>query len=172
MQVKFFNPRGTNSVGSGVPSLIGKFMDTIDTFVCFAALMVILNIILQMGSETAAAVWERTVASLDELDFLEGNSVPMTSSGEALLITLAALLKQLAVLPLTLYRAVDARVWRLSREARLSRLRLSLKSDILLAVHSMITGYPERAALMYLSALRERLNAAESSPRGSGQLAT
>lgn len=147
-------------------------MDTIDTFVIFAALLVILSIIVQMGSECATEVWARTIASLDELDFLEGNSVPMTSSGEALLITLAALIKQLAVLPLTLYRAVDTRVWRLSREARLSRLRLSLKSDILLAVHTMITGYPERAALMYLDALREQLDAAKSSPRGSGQLAT
>jgi hypothetical protein len=36
---------------------------------------------------------------------------------------------------------------------------MTLRSDILLAVFSMITGYPERAGLLYIDTLRERLNA-------------
>lgn len=136
-------------------------MDTTNLLVSFAAALVILSIVLERGEECALHVWQRTTAEFDELDFLEANTVPLTTSAEALLITLAALLKRLVILPLTVYRAFSEKVWRLSPDARMARMRHTLRSNILLAVASMVAGYPERAALLYIDALRERLNAAE-----------
>lgn len=137
-------------------------MDAVDYFVIFAAVMAILNIVVQMGSECAARVWQRTTETLDEVDFLEGNTIPYTTNEESLLITAAALLKRLFLLPLTLYRAYAHQLWSLTPEERLSRLRLELRSDILLAVSSMLSGYPERATLLYLDTLREQLDATEA----------
>lgn len=132
-------------------------MDTIDKFVILCACLFILSMVVQLGTQCASAVWQRTTADLDDIDFLEGNTVPMTTAAEALLITVAAWLKICASLPFTLARALRRPAWRLSPELRLMRLRISLRSDILLAVFSMISGYPERAGLLYLDALRERI---------------
>jgi uncharacterized membrane protein len=134
-------------------------MDTIDTLVIFAACLAILNIIVQLGADCAFKVWQRTAASLDEVDLLECNCVPATTGFEALLITAAALVKMFALFPLTLFRRMTQRKDHKTPEARLAQLRMTLRSDILLAVFSMITGYPERAGLLYIDTLRERLNA-------------
>ena len=160
----FLNLRDINSAGEWCPFLLlENLMDTIDSFVVFAAVLVILSIIVQLGSECASDVWQRTTAMLDAEDLLECNTVPLTTGPEALLILVAALIKKIGISPLTLLRFLTQKGWSMSPAARLAHLRASLRSDILLAVFTMISGYPERAALLYLDALRERLIVAENS---------
>ncbi len=132
-------------------------MDITDKFAIISGLLLILSIIVEQGTECAAAVWHRTAEELDDIDFLEGNTVPMTTGVEALLITVSALIKMIAFCPLKVATAIYRKSWRISPEARLARIRLTLRSDVLLAVFSMISGYPERAGLLYLDTLRERI---------------
>ncbi len=132
-------------------------MDTIDLMVCSAAALLIAHIVIQQGTQCAQKVWERTKGALDEIDLMEAAHVPFVTNLEALLIYVAAMLRMVYQVPFVLFSEFKKRPWEKTPEMRLMDLELRLGTDILGAVSSMLSGYPERAKHLFWQERGNRL---------------
>lgn len=132
-------------------------MDAIDLMVCSAAVCLIAHIIIQQGTLCAQKVWERTKADLDEIDLMEAAHVPYVTNLEALLLYVAATLRVFYQLPMALFNEIRKRPWEKTPQMRLVDLELRLATDILGAVSTMLSGYPERAKHLFWQERGKRL---------------
>ncbi|ABE47220.1 hypothetical protein [Polaromonas sp. JS666] len=132
-------------------------MDAIDLMVCFAAVGLIAHIIIQQGTLCAQKVWERTKPELDEIELMEAAHVPYVTNLEALLLFVAATLRAFYQLPIALFNEYRKRPWERTPQMRLVDLELRLGTDILGAVSSMLSGYPERAKHLFWQERGQRL---------------
>lgn len=134
-------------------------MDSIDYFACFAGVLFIAYIIIEQGTECAQSIWDRTKMRLDEIDLLEAVHVPDASNIETALLLVALMLRSIYRVPIELFQEFKKLPWEKTPEMRMLDLQQSLGSDILGAVSSMLSGYPERANQLFWKERGARLGA-------------
>lgn len=133
-------------------------MDIIDICVIVATLVYVSSLVVSLGAECAESVWCRTVTEMEHLDLIEAKTVPFTYASEAILITVAATLKVLAFMPFNFFKSLMKPAWQRTPEMRMAALKRRLRDDMLLAVASMISGYPERASMVFTDHWMARLH--------------
>lgn len=124
-------------------------MDSIDIFVCSLALLFIVYQVIQLGTECAQKVWDRTKQGLDDIDLIEAAHVPATNNVEAIVIFVAATLRGIFMLPVKFYDELMLRDWERTPEMRNVYSQISLGNNVLGAVATMLTGFPERAEILF-----------------------
>lgn len=146
-----------------VPFFLGEKMDFIDITVCVLAMLFIAYEIVQLGTTCAQKVWARTVKTLDEIDLIEAAHVPSATNFETIVILVAATLRDFFMLPVRFYTELTLKGWEKTPEIRLIHAHLNMGSDILGAMATMMSGYPERAEILFfkehISRMRSKLEA-------------
>jgi hypothetical protein len=132
-------------------------MDSIDIFASIFALLFITYLVIEQGTECAQKVWNRAKETLDEIDLFEAAHVPYASNVETILIFVALTLRSLYRLPIDLFKEFKKLPWEKTPEMRTLNRQLSLGSDILGAVASMLSGFPERASHVFWKERGSRL---------------
>ncbi len=98
-----------------------------------------------LGKTSAERVWERAKKELDADPTLLVVSVPYVTSVEAILIFAAVMLRSPAQLVKVAYRECRLQAWERKPAIRQFDAAMREHNDVLGAVSSIISGYPERA---------------------------
>lgn len=123
-------------------------MDHVDIFVITLTSIYIVFQIVQLGTECAQKVWDRAKETLDMTQLTEAVHVPYVSNIEGLLIFVAATLREFFLLPVKL-KGLFPQNRKKSQMMRDIEKRITLAEDVLGAVTTMLSGYPERCRFLF-----------------------
>lgn len=124
-------------------------MDHVDLFAIALGSIYIVHLVIQLGTDCAQKVWDRTKVTLDMTQLTQAVHVPDVSNFEALLIFVAATLRELFLLPVKLIKGLLPQNRMKSQMRRELEKRIALAEDVLGAVTTMLSGYPERCRFFY-----------------------
>lgn len=124
-------------------------MDHVDKFAVALGSTYILYLVIQLGTDCAQKVWDRTKVTLDMTELTQSVHVPYVSNLEALLIFVAATLREISLLPIKLIKGLLPQNRRKPQMKRDIEKRIALAEDVLGAVTTMLSGYPERCRFFY-----------------------
>ena len=130
-------------------------MDIIDKIVITLALLYVAALVVGLGQKCAQSVWDRTKEKLDDTALSEAAHVPFTTTGEAMLIMVAATMLNVFLLPLRMFEYYYLSAQERQEELQKVYSSLHLGRGVLWCVSAMMSGYPERAERLFIE---ERVN--------------